>query len=356
MSTKILCIGEPLKESVGVKRPDGTLTDVETTGFAGDMAPNMASYARMAADALGVKCDIDVLTAVGPLGDGPSDAAIQDLQNRGLGIHPATRRIPGKTLGSVTNLKTAGGETHPEKVQMDRQQSAFRDVLNDASDDDLRDMVKGYSHVVVSGIPLACVREREKLVKLLQFAKAQEPPSKIVVSTNLRPANWKMPDKDYPEGTPQDEAWKSKARHWLDQIVPMADMVFANTTDENAIRQNGASEAVAATLRTINPSADIVVTDDDKPIFVRSCHPVMHEDVSAEVPVAKAGPVLDTTGAGDSLAATVLISTLKQPNLRTAVERGTHVAAQVIGFKGALPEVGKTLSFDTALGQKVAQL
>jgi len=341
---KMLCIGEPLKEYVATCQPDGQLTDERLIGFAGDVAPNMASYAKMAAREFDVPCTIDVLTALGAQGDAPSDGAIKDLQDRGLGIHLYTKRFANKSMGTVTNLKTPDGTQAAEKVRLDRKDSAFRDLLNDATDDDLRRMAKDYTHIVVSGIPLACVRERAKLVRLLQYAKENVPPAKVIVSTNLRPSNWQMPDNEHVDGIkPADPAWKEKARRWLDEIIPMADTLVANFTDEKNLRGSTEPTQTAKNLRRLNPKAEIVLTDDDKPIQL-----MYHDgkrDVATSMHIHRAEKVVDTVGAGDSLAATYVFAREAGYSPVQAARFGTYVASQVVGFDGALPKVGELLSF-----------
>jgi 2-dehydro-3-deoxygluconokinase len=360
-TARVLCIGEPLQESIATREADGSLSNVRGTGFAGDVAPNLAAYAKMAAEAYGADVQIDVLTALGGVNDPASNAAVADLAARGLGVHPATKRIEDKTMGTVANLRDPDGTPSAEKVRLNRKDSAFRDWLNDATDADLRAATKGYSHVVVSGIPLACVREREKLVTLLKYAKAEG--AQIVVSTNLRPSNWLMPDNDYPHGhTADDPAWKTKAQHWLGKVIPLADMLLANATDEKTLRGIEDPKDVLNMLRASNPKAEIVVTDDANPVqlsymspfrqgtkFIDGKQVIGYEEVKGEFPIYPAAQVRDTVGAGDSLAATYLAARIARYVPEAALRLGSFVASQVVGIEGALPKHGDTsLRFTSA--------
>jgi 2-dehydro-3-deoxygluconokinase len=341
----MLFIGEPLKEYIATTEPDGTLSNQSFTGFAGDVAPNMASYTQVVAAQFGIPCTIDVLTAVGPEGDGQSDDIVADFKARSLNIHPYTKRLAGKELGIVINLKNTDGSQSQEKVRLDRSNSAFRDLLNDATHQDLATMADGYTHVVVSSTSLACVLDRAKLITLLREARTNDPPPRIVVSTNLRSPNWQMPDREHPGGlSPHDHAWRQKAQHWLDAVIQLADVVFANFTDERSLRGCETPEEVGQVLRRLNEKAEILITNDADPVLA------IYDDGERQrcvrVSVHPAEQVIDTVGAGDAFAGTYVAARMAGRDWLAAVECALAIASQVVGFDGAVPRNGRSLVFD----------
>jgi 2-dehydro-3-deoxygluconokinase len=308
----------------------------------------MASYARRAATRLGINCAIEVLTAVGTSDDPLSTEILAHLKSYSLGIHRDTKRLPGKQLGIVINLKDKTGAPAREKVRLDRRNSAFRELLDEAGETDLSRMAEGYSHLVVSGTSLACILDRASLLVLLESARLANRSLQIIVCTNLRASNWQMPDREDPFGlSPNDIAWRQKARRWLDAAVELADVVFANFTDERQLRGCETPREAAEELRALNAHAEIVVTDDASPVLVSYMAGEEHGLDSLDVPPVDA--VVDTVGAGDAFAGTYLAARLAGRSCHAAAECAIAIATQVVTFDGALPRQGKSLVFDPGL-------
>ena len=308
----------------------------------------MASYTRRAATRLGVKCAIDVLTAVGTGDDPLSTEILADLKSHSLGIHPGTRQLRGKQLGIVINLKDKAGAPAREKVRLDRRNSAFRDLLDGAPDTDLAWMTEGYSHIVVSGTSLACILDRGRLLALLDSARLADPSVQIILCTNLRASNWQMPDRDDPSGlSPDDAEWRRKARRWLDPVIMSADVVFANFADERQLRGCEAPREAIEEFRALNTHAEIVVTNDALPILVS--YPAGEQQRIDTLGVPPTEAVVDTVGAGDAFAGTYLAARLAGRSCYAAAECGLAIATQVVTFDGALPRRGISLVFDPAL-------
>jgi 2-dehydro-3-deoxygluconokinase len=345
---RILFIGEPLKEYVATLEPDDSLSGLTFLGFAGDLAPNMASYTRRAATRLGVSCTIDVLTAVGTDDDPMSNEILADLKSHSLGIHRDSKRLPGKELGIVINLKDKTGAPAPAKVRLDRRNSAFRELLAEASDDALGRMAQGYTHIVVSGTSLACILDRANLLALLEGARIADPSLQIVVCTNLRASNWQMPDRDHPAGlSPNDVEWRHKARHWLDAAIELADVVFANFGDERQLRGCETPDEAIQELRDLNPRAEIVVTNDALPILLS--YPVESTVRVDRLDVPPTGRIADTVGAGDAFAGTYLAARLAGRSCNDAAVCALAIASQAVTFDGALPRHGDAMVFDPGL-------
>jgi sugar/nucleoside kinase (ribokinase family) len=343
-SIKILCIGEPCKEYVAIRRENGTLKNKRFTGFCGDVAPNVATYFALAAKELGLPCRVDILTAFGSVGEKYSDMAVKDIKKRGVKLHRYTKRLKGKRLGTVINLKNPDGTGADEKVRLRRRNSAFRDLFNSTTSAELQSIVKGYSYIIVSGIPLGCIRERDKLIELLQWTRDNQPATRIIVSTNLRPSNWQMPDKENPKGIPaENDAWKVKARHWMKKMLPTASIVFANFKDEKKVRGSKSPLQAGERLHRLSPNADIVVTNDEKPIHVFR-EQGKRLSVS-RINIHPAIEVVDTVGGGDALLATSIVGQKTGDAFLQSVRRGSYVASQVVGFDGANPPKGVKVSF-----------
>jgi 2-dehydro-3-deoxygluconokinase len=154
-----------------------------------------------------------------------------------------------------------------------------------------------------------------------------------------------MPDHEHPAGlAPYEGAWRHKAQRWLDAVIPLADVIFANFSDERTLRGCETPEAVGQALRRLNARAEIVITNDADPIRAMcddrdldrcdtmSIHPVRH--------------VVDTVGAGDAFAGTYLAARLAGREWSAAIACALTIASQVVGFDGALPRNGRSLVFD----------
>ncbi len=308
----------------------------------------MASYTRRAATRLGVTCAIEVLTAVGTDDDALSTEILADLKSHSLGIHPDTKRLPGKQLGIVINLKDKTGAPAREKVRLDRRNSAFRDLLDGATETDLARMTAGYTHIVVSGTSLACILDRANLVALLESARRANPDLQIIVCTNLRASNWQMPDRDDASGlSPDDVAWRQKARRWLGAAIGLANVVFANFADERQLRGCETPREAVEELRALNAHAEIIVTNDALPILVSYRAGDEHQLDTLDVPPT--ATVADTVGAGDAFAGTYLAARLAGRSCYAAAESALAIATQVVTFDGALPRQGAPLVFDPGL-------
>jgi 2-dehydro-3-deoxygluconokinase len=308
----------------------------------------MASYTRRAATRLGANCAIEVLTAVGTGDDPLSTEILADLKSHSLGIHPDTKRLPGKQLGIVINLKDKSGAPAREKVRLDRRNSAFRNLLDGAAERDLARMTEGYSHIVVSGTSLACILDRANLLALLENARRTNPSLQIIVCTNLRASNWQMPDRQDSSGlSPNDVVWRQKARRWLDAAIELADLVFANFADERQLRGCETPHAATEELRALNAHAEIVVTNDAFPILVS--HAAGEELRLDTLDVPTVDRVVDTVGAGDAFAGTYLAARLAGRSCHAAAECALAIATQVVTFDGALPRHGISLVFDPGL-------
>jgi sugar/nucleoside kinase (ribokinase family) len=209
-------------------------------------------------------------------------------------------------------------------------------------------MAEGYSHLVVSGTSLACILDRASLLVLLESARHTNPSVQIVVCTNLRASNWQMPDRHDPFGlSPNDIAWRQKARQWLDAAIELADVVFANFADERQVRGSETPREAADELRALNAHAEIVVTDDACPILVSYVAGEEHHLDTIDVPPVDA--VVDTVGAGDAFAGTYLAARLAGRSCHAAAECALSIATQVVTFDGALPRHGVSLVFDPGL-------
>jgi len=340
---RVLCIGEPLREYVATIQSDGQISHQKFNGFAGDIVPNAATYLISAARHFHIDCQVDALIALSD--DDDSKAALSELKHRGIGIHPYSQSIPGKHLGSVINLRNPDGSQAHEKVRLDRADSPFRHIFDHTTVDDFKSITHKYNLIITSSIPLACLYERKKLIELLSWIRQNQNDTKIIVGTNLRPSNWLMPDRQYPTGlTSDDDRWQNKAQYWMQQMLECADIIFANFTDEKILRQLIEPKEAVHVFRTINPKAALVITNDEHPLHILNAYHDRSKVV--QLKATSTTKVIDTTGAGDCLLATTVMALESGKPLKDAVQLGSYLASQVVGFEGALPSHNLQLNYE----------
>lgn len=113
------------------------------------------------------------------------------------------------------------------------------------------------------------------------------------------------------------------------QFLPYVDILFGNEEEVKALfpRENGTE---AAARRATQHVITTVITDGPNGAYAGELKKITH------IPARKVD-VVDTTGAGDSLAGTVLWGILNGHSLVDSVHMGMRVAAEVIGEIGARP-------------------
>ena len=95
-------------------------------------------------------------------------------------------------------------------------------------------------------------------------------------------------------------------------------------------------------LRSLNPKAEITVTNDEKPILLSWMNGEVEDitEISAHPEITP----IETVGAGDSFGATYAVARSKL-SVEESGKLGSLIASQVILFNGALPRVGVSLDY-----------
>ena len=116
---------------------------------------------------------------------------------------------------------------------------------------------------------------------------------------------------------------------FLDAILGSIDLLFGNEEEMGALfpETTGPAQATLAAARHV---AGVICTDGPNGVHIGE------HGLHAQLPAVKA-EVRDTTGAGDSLAGTVLWGLAAGHSLIDSARMATHVAAEVISGVGARP-------------------
>ncbi|WP_271952738.1 sugar kinase [Ruegeria faecimaris] len=302
---RVLAIGECMAELA----PSERFGEFKL-GFAGDTFNTAWYLAQIAAD-----IDVNYLTAVG------DDAISQDLRafmkdSRISDTH--VQVIAGKTIGLYL-IHLSNGE---RSFSYWRSDSAARQLAVDEIA--LGRAVKGADLIYFSGITLAILdpQSREMLFDALRRARASG--TTVAFDTNLRPQLWSTPQEM------TDTVMKAAAQ---------SDIVLPSYDDEAVWFGDG--DSIATLDRYAKAGVDQIVVKN-------SAQPVVFQKAGqrGEVGVDPARGIVDTTAAGDSFNAGVLVSVVRQDDLATGIRKGCRLAGHVVRHKGALVPVNLDLGKD----------
>lgn len=302
---RVLAIGECMAELAPSER-----VGEFKLGFAGDTFNTAWYLAQIAAD-----IDVNYLTAVG------DDAISQDLRafmkdSRISDTH--VQVIAGKTIGLYL-IHLSNGE---RSFSYWRSDSAARQLAVDEIA--LGRAVKGADLIYFSGITLAILdpQSREMLFDALRRARASG--TTVAFDTNLRPQLWSTPQEM------TDTVMKAAAQ---------SDIVLPSYDDEAVWFGDG--DSIATLDRYAKAGVDQIVVKN-------SAQPVVFQKAGqrGEVGVDPARGIVDTTAAGDSFNAGVLVSVVRQDDLATGIRKGCRLAGHVVRHKGALVPVNLDLGKD----------
>ncbi|HVZ38923.1 MAG TPA: sugar kinase [Candidatus Kapabacteria bacterium] len=181
----------------------------------------------------------------------------------------------------------------------------------------LLEAVAGARFFLVTGIAVAVMEDRERLIDLLRAARGC---TTIVFDTNYRPALWHGPEE---------------YREWLDRILPEVDLLLAGAGDLRAAFGGEQPEALCTRLTEAGPQR-IVLKDGARGAGLISSG-------GTEWFPAPRTAVVDTTGAGDAFNAGFLSAAAAGLPDADCVALGLRVAARVLGVRGAIdPAFGIT--------------
>ena len=301
---RVAAIGECMIE----RREEGTdlksVPDIPRN-FSGDTLNTLTYAARL----LGKdRANLFYVTAVGE--DEDSSAMLAAWEAEGINTGFA-RRLRYKLPGSYTIATGPDGE---RRFDYDRDRSAARELFRDGFAASLKDSLKGFHVVYLSGISFAILNNeyRESLLELLKSLR--QAGVIIVYDPNYRAALWKSP---------------RDARDWAERIYREADAALPGFDDEEALFNDATPEHTCARLADLGIT-EIVVKNGSSP-----CTVATGKDIS-RFPVTPREQVVDTTAAGDSFNAGYISARLCGSDIATSVRTGQSLSGLVIQYPGAI--------------------
>ncbi|MBS1911662.1 MAG: sugar kinase [Bacteroidetes bacterium] len=178
--------------------------------------------------------------------------------------------------------------------------------------DELLEAVAGARFFLVTGIAVAVMEDRERLIDLLRAARGR---TTIVFDTNYRPALWRGPEE---------------YREWLNRILPEVDLLLAGGGDLRAAFGGDQPEALCAGFAQAGPKR-IVLKDGARGAALIA-------NGGTEWFPALQATVVDTTGAGDAFNAGYLAAAAAGLPDAECVALGLRVSARVLGVQGAIDQ------------------
>ncbi len=283
------------------EQPDGQLR----RGFGGDTLNTAVYLAR-----LGVA--VDYVTALGD--DAWSGEMLARWQEEGIGTR-LVRRLPGRLPGLYVIQTDPQGE---RRFLHWRDGSAARQLFDHLDPAELA----AFGTLYLSGITLSIFGADVRTVLFQALADARSRGARVAFDTNFRPRGW--PDR-------------AAARAVYAQAYALADIVLASAEDLELLY----GEAGEAELRQQAVNKEIVLKLDHP-----ACR-VLHGGAELLVRAGPAGPVVDTTAAGDSFAAAYLAARLRGAPPEAAARAGHDLAGIVVGHPGAIAPRAVTRPADT---------
>ncbi|MGY6548634.1 MAG: sugar kinase [Roseinatronobacter sp.] len=295
-SRRFLALGECMVELA--PRPDGSFQQ----GFAGDVF-NTAWYA---AQLFGPDWHVHFHTALGT--DPLSDALLAFAHGADIDCGSVLRlsdAMPGLYM-----IRLAQGERN---FLYWRGQSAARRMLEDRAR--VADQMRMADVVYLSGITLAVLPPAARAQLVALMAQARAAGAQVVFDPNIRPSLWSD---------------AQSLRSAVMQAARAASIVLPSFADEAAIFTDPTPQATAARYRAAGAGI-VVVKDGPAPVLVATAAGTQTHDTP---PLA--GPVIDTTAAGDAFNAGFLATYLRDHDPGAGVRAGQAIAAQVVQGRGAL--------------------
>lgn len=292
---RVASIGECMVELS--PRPGGLLK----LGFGGDTLNTAVYLAR-----LGV--EVDYLTALGD--DSFSGRMLESWTAEGIGVDLVPRlprRLPGLYLIEVD-------ESGDRRFHYWRDQAPARELFSLPETGRILAAMPGYDLLYLSGISLSLYGEAGRATLFSGLDAARAGGARVVFDGNYRPRNW--PDVD-------------TARRVMNAMLERTDIVLTSFDDEKAVHGDADPAETARRLRR-QGIGEIVVKLAGEGCLVAG------SDGDTHLPATAAGPVVDTTAAGDSFNAAYLAARLAGIDPAGAAKAGHRLAGVVIGCPGAI--------------------
>lgn len=284
---RALVIGEPLAELR--PRPDGALD----ASFSGDALNVAVRLARAGGR-------VELATSVGI--DHFSRGLLARLRSEGVSTRLVHRR-DGGALGLYL-VEVHDGE---RRFTYWRGESPARHLVDDLGIDALAAATDDADVVLVSGITLAVLDDRQRFTLVELLARASGRGTRVAFDPNVRPGLWGSSEQ---------------AGRWIDAAVRSASVVLASAEDLDLL--DVAAPEWAETV------PELVVTDGVRASW-------WWDGSSSGAVAVEAVTPLDTTGAGDAFDAAYLLARAGGAAVAAAVEAGHAAAAEAVGHPGGLP-------------------
>lgn len=279
--------------------PEGTLRQ----GFAGDVFNTLWYGART----LGPGWQVRFQTALGA--DLLSDELVAFAQGAGIDCSTVPR-LPGAMPG-LYMIRLTDGE---RSFLYWRGQSAARRMMDD-TDLVAAEMARA-AVIYLSGITLAILPPEARATLVGLMAQARDSGVLVVFDPNIRPALWESVDT---------------MRNVLTQAAGAASLVLPSHDDEASAFGDSSPAQTAARYKNAG-SPIVVVKNGPAPVVTQDSQGVLS---SHDTPPL-AGPLVDSTAAGDSFNAGFLAEFLRSSDIGMAVRAGQKLAAGVVQGRGAL--------------------
>jgi 2-dehydro-3-deoxygluconokinase len=293
---RIIAIGEAMIELA--READGRFV----LGFGGDTFNTAIYLARCGAATA-------YATALGQ--DSYSDAILERAAAEGIATN-LVLRIADRNPGLYLIETDADGE---RRFHYWREASPARQLFELPGWDRIAEEIVAAQFIYLSGITLSLYSNigLGRLLAALEFAR--ERGARIALDSNWRPRNWRGDEQ--------------RARAVFGEALKRADLALPTFDDEAKLWGDGTPAATIERLTGFGVT-EIVVKNGPKPAVI------LANGTTREVPVPRVMKPVDTTAAGDSFNAAFLAARLKGEDVETAVLAGHKLAAQVIGYRGAI--------------------
>ncbi len=302
METKldIIGIGECLAELNSVDEESGR--GMYQLGYSGDVLNSLS-----AAGALGLTTGL-----ISAIGDDPfTDGLVEVLESEHIDLSHAPI-LEGKSNGVYFIHPDESGNPHFHFLRRD---SAATYAFAAQPLDELVRYASSARALLFSSIPLAVMKEREKMVSLIESAHGH---TRVCFDLNVRPKLWDKLDD---------------LRNLLPVLAPHADVLFVSAQDD--MHLFGSREAAAAVDHYCNLGfKEVAFCRGADSTVVGLRNSASTSTAIFEVPVPRVPVVIDPTGAGDAFNAGYIAAMLRGHPPYECAAMGNATAACSLEVRG----------------------
>jgi 2-dehydro-3-deoxygluconokinase len=288
---------------------EGMIEERADAAFAwgGDVVNTAVYLARQTAH-LGVRPQL--MSAMGA--DAGSQAIIAAWAAQGVGVDHVLRDA-ARTVGRYKISLAPDGQ---RSFSYDRDRSAARSFFEHAEADGTLAWAAGADILYLTGITLSIFGEaaRARIGALAQTVRAHG--GEVVFDSNYRALGWPSP---------------AAARAAIEALAPAITLAMPSSDDHAALRGAASPADSAAAWLALGPR-EVVMKLGPEGAYVANA-----SGERAAVPATAPARIIDTTAAGDSFnAAYISARLIEGASMETAARRGAALAAEVIGWPGAI--------------------